>query len=515
MVLLDAGKNPSTFEVICNNISRWLDAAYGSTVVWILSALLLGVGLGYTIITHAMQIRLFPHMLKVVLNSRKGAKDGISSFQAFAIGIAARVGTGSITGVALAVVAGGPGSVFWMWVVAALGMATAFIESTLAQLFKVRTGDGTFRGGPSFYIMRGLGSRKWGVVFSVLLIFTYAFAFEMVQANNISTLAKASFNFPVWASAIVLVLLLAPLLLGGMRRIARFSAWLAPLMSVVYILMGIMVLVLNWREIPTMFYEIIASAFGGGSYVNPAVAGAGGYFVATLTNGIKRGLYTNEAGMGSAPNAAANATVAHPVTQGMVQSMAVFVDTMMICTTTAFIILLSQPYWDPNRDEELKGAALTSASLVHTLGSGQVTETIVAILIMIMMIAFGYTTLLGNYAYAESNWAFIFGTHSSNTVLRVIAICSTAIGAILPLVVVWSISDWSFTLMAVVNLGAVLLLGKWAVGALKDYEAQRKQGIESPEFCSVDNPHLPGELPTEVWQVPGGWDESWAEAKRA
>ena len=327
------------FTQVNDVIAGWLNTGYDSSIVWVLSALLLGVGLYYSIRTNFMQIRLFPHMVKVIFKSRKGAKGGISSFQAFTIGIAERVGTGSIAGIALAVVAGGPGSVFWMWVVATLGMATAFIESTLAQLFKVRNGDGTFRGGPSYYIMRGLGSRRWGMIFSVLLIFTYGCTFEMVQANSMAQLAHVSFGIPTWVSALILVVMILPLLVGGIRRIARFSEWLAPLMAVIYICMGLLVLVINFREIPYVFEQIFASAFGQGDYVPPAVAGAGGAFIAALTQGVKRGLYTNEAGMGAVPNAAATATVEHPVTQGMIQSLAVFVDTMMICTTTALSLI--------------------------------------------------------------------------------------------------------------------------------------------------------------------------------
>lgn len=498
------------FAEVNKIIANWLNFGYDSSIVWILSVLLLGVGLFYSIRTRFMQIRLFPHMVKVISNSRKGAKGGISSFQAFTIGIAERVGTGSIAGVALAVVGGGPGSVFWMWVVATLGMATAFIESTLAQLFKVRNGDGTFRGGPSYYIWHGLGSRRWGIVFSILLIFTYGCTFEMVQANSISQLAQVSFQVPTWASSVVLVIMILPLLVGGIRRIAHFSEWLAPLMAVIYILMGIVVLIVNFRNIPTVFGEIFTSAFGQGTYVPPAVAGAGGAFVAALTQGIKRGLYTNEAGMGAAPNAAATATVEHPATQGMIQSLAVFVDTMMVCTTTAFIILLSAPFWDPQRGADVDGTALTNESLVSTLGSNNpVMKTIIAVVIMVMMIAFGYSTILGNYTYAESNWSFLVGHRKTTVPIRLLAIVSSALGAVLPLAAVWALSDWVFSVMAVVNLVALVMLGKWAVGALRDYEAQRKAG-KKPVFCSLNNPYLPGTLPTEVWEVPGGHDPSWA-----
>lgn len=497
------------FTALNDTIANWLNTAYDTSIVWVLSALLLGVGLYYSIRMNFMQIRLFPHMIKVIFKSRRGAKGGISSFQAFTIGIAERVGTGSIAGVALAVVSGGPGSVFWMWVVATLGMATAFIESTLAQLFKVRNGDGTFRGGPSYYIMNGLGSRRWGMVFSVLLIFTYGCTFEMVQANSMSQLAQVSFGVPTWVSALVLVVMILPLLVGGIRRIARFSEWLAPLMAVVYICMGLVVLVVNYQEIPNVFAQIFASAFGHGDYVPPAVAGAGGAFIAALTQGIKRGLYTNEAGMGAAPNAAATATVAHPATQGMIQSLAVFVDTMLICTTTAFIILLSAPFWDPERGSDVDGTALTNESLVATLGQNNpVIHTAVAVAIMVMMITFGYSTILGNYTYAESNWGFIVGREKSAVPVKLLAMFSSALGAVLPLAAVWALSDWVFSVMAVVNLAALVLLGKWAVGALRDYEAQRRAG-QTPVFCSVDNPHLPGVLPTEVWEIPGGHDPAW------
>ena len=499
-----------SFTKINESISGFLDNVYGHSIVWVLIVLLLGAGVIFTIRSRFMQIRMFPHMVKVILGSRDGAKGGISSFQAFAIGLADRVGTGSIAGVALAVVAGGPGAVFWMWVVAAVGMVTAFIEATLAQLYKVRNGDGTFRGGPAYYIQRGLGSRGWGIVFAILLIFAYGFSFEMIQSNSISQLAHTSFGIPPWASALVLILMTLPLVLGGVKPIARFSELLAPAMALLYVLMGIMVMALNYQRIPSVFSEIFAGAFGQGTYVPPAVAGATGAFVAAITTGIKRGLFTNEAGMGSAPNAAATATVSPPVTQGMVQSLGVFVDTMLVCTSTGFIILMSEPFWNPDRSADLDGTALTSTSLVTSLGGAGHVEGIVAILVMAMMICFGYSTILGNYTYAETNYRFIVGLKRSTLPLKILVIFATALGAVLPLVAVWSIADWATALMTIVNLVAILLLGKWALGALRDYQAQLKEG-KIPEFQSLDNPHMPGELPTSVWHVKGGHEESWAE----
>lgn len=498
----------STFETINKSVAAYLDWAYGVSIVYVLMVVLLGVGVWLTIKTRGMQVVMFGHMLKVILKSREGAKGGISSFQAFAIGLADRVGTGAIAGVALAVVAGGPGSVLWMWIVAIVGMATAFVETTLAQLFKVRNGDGTFRGGPAYYIQRGIGSRKWGVLFAVLLIFAYGFSFQMIQANSISQLAASShFAVPEWVTALILVVMTLPLVIGGVRKIAHFSEYLAPIMALVYVAMGILVVVLNYDRIPFVFKEIFAGAFGAGIYVPPAVAGASGAIIAAMTTGVKRGLFTNEAGMGSAPNAAATATVRHPVTQGMIQSLGVFVDTMLVCTATAFIILMSAPYWQEGN--KAKGTVLTSLSLVETLGNSSATQNLVFFFVMAMMVAFGYSTILGNYTYAETNYKYIVGRDKSALPLKILVIFATALGAMMSLEAVWALADWATALMALVNLVALIVLGKWAIGALQDYCAQLKAGEEDPIFCSANNTYLPGQLPTKVWGTPGGYDENW------
>lgn len=511
MLALETTVPESTYDMVNRVISTFLDNWYGLTIVWVLMVLLLGVGVWLTIKTRFAQVTMFAHMLKVITKSRGGSEGGISSFQAFAIGLADRVGTGAIAGVALAVVAGGPGSVFWMWVVAAVGMATAFVEATLAQLFKVRNGDGTFRGGPAYYIQRGLGSRKWGVVFAVFLIFAYGFSFEMIQANSISELAAAShLEFPRWATALILVIMTLPLVLGGVKPIARFSEYLAPAMALVYVAAGVLIMVINYERIPMVFQEIFAGAFGAGNYVPPGVAGATGAIIAAMTTGVKRGLFTNEAGMGSAPNAAATATVKHPVTQGMIQALGVFVDTMLVCTATAFIILMSAPYWSAEAGK-LTGTVLTSESLISSLGQTEGVKTAVFVFVMAMMICFGYSTILGNYTYAETNYKFIVGLDKSALPLKLLVIASTAFGAMLPLSSVWSISDWATALMTLVNLVALIFLGKWAVGALQDYRSQLSAGVEEPVFCSTDNPHLPGKLPTDVWTTPGGYRPEWAK----
>ena len=297
---------------------------------YVLVYVLVAAGIYFTFRTSAVQFRYFGRMLKQLGNSRAGA-GGISSFQAFCVGLASRVGTGNIAGVAIALTVGGPGAIFWMWVVALLGMATALVEATLGQIFKVRAPDGTFRGGPAFYIQRGLGSRPGGVIFAVLLVFTFGFAFNMVQANAIADVLNASHNVEVRYTTIGLVVLAAPILFGGVRRVAKVAEVVLPLMALAYVALALVIIVMNIGALPRAITEIVGGAFG----MQQMAGGFTGGIAAAMLNGVKRGLFSNEAGMGSAPNVAATATVSHPIKQGLIQSLGVFVDTFIICTATA------------------------------------------------------------------------------------------------------------------------------------------------------------------------------------
>ncbi len=292
---------------------------------YILVYLLVAVGIYFTIRTRFIQVRYVKRMINQLTHSRTHG-EGISSFQAFCIGLASRVGTGNIAGVAIALTLGGPGAIFWMWVVAAIGMATAFIEATLGQIFKVRADDGSFRGGPAFYIQRGLGSRLGGIVFAVLLVFTFGIAFNMVQANAISSVLNASYAVETGWTTVGLIVLAAPVLFGGVKRVARVAEIVLPLMAVAYAVLAMVIVAININYLPEVLTEIIGGAFG----LTELAGGFTGGIAAALLNGVKRGLFSNEAGMGSAPNVAATATVSHPVKQGLIQSLGVFVVTIFI-----------------------------------------------------------------------------------------------------------------------------------------------------------------------------------------
>lgn len=464
-------------------ITNWLDGFNGQIYSWILIPVLLGAGLWFTAVTRGMQFRHFGRMLSVLRVSRKSEDEGgISSFQAFAIGLASRVGTGNIAGVAIAITLGGPGAVFWMWVVALLGMATAFIEATLAQVFKMPWGDGTFRGGPAFYIWRGLKSWKWGAVFAVVLLFTYGIAFQMVQSNTIANTVEATYGVDTWITAIVLAVLTGAAILGGIKSVAKISEIMAPAMALVYVVVALVIIVLNIDQIGFVFSEIFQSAFG----LNEAFAGTAGGITAAIMNGVKRGLYSNEAGMGSAPNAASTASTIHPVRQGLIQSFGVFVDTMIVCSATAFIILCSGVY-TPGQD--LEGATLTQAGVAASLGDWMMP-------VMVLLISvFAFSTLIGNYAYAEVNLDYLTKDRAgSDLILKIVVIIATFVGGIAKLGFVWVLADTSMFFMAIINLVAIVLLGKWALGALRDFEA-------NPEgrFVAPGNTHLPAALDTEIW----------------
>ena len=465
------------------NITNALDSFNGLIYSWILIPLLLIAGVYFTIRTKGMQFRLFGRMVKVVTNSRDSHGGGISSFQAFAIGLASRVGTGNIAGVAIAITLGGPGAVFWMWVVATLGMATAFIEATLAQIFKMKWHDGTFRGGPAFYIWKGLKSWGWGAAFAIALLFTYGIVFEFVQANTIANTLQVTYGVEPWITGLVIAALTGAIILGGLKSIAKVTEWMAPLMALVYVLVAIVVILLNLDQIGFVFSEIIQSAFG----LNEAFAGTAGGITAAIMNGVKRGLYSNEAGMGSAPNAASTATTLHPARQGLIQAAGVFVDTIIVCSATAFIILSSGVY---TPGQELEGATLTTQGAVAALG-GWIEPVMVALILV-----FAFSTLIGNYAYAEVNLDYLFRDRpGSDLALRIIVVVAVFIGAIAKLSFVWVAADTSMFFMAVINLVAIILLAKWALGALKDYEL----GKGETTFISTGNPHMPGEIPDSIW----------------
>ncbi|WP_315501759.1 alanine/glycine:cation symporter family protein [Actinomyces radicidentis] len=490
-VLAAAAAPSSVLDSAADSLANVSDHLYGQFLAWVLIA----AGLYFTIRSRGVQFRHFGDMVKEITGSRSSADEhegGISSFQAFAIGLASRVGTGNIVGVAIAITMGGPGAVFWMWVVALVGMATGFIESTLAQIFKVRHHDGTFRGGPAYYITRGLGSRTWGSVFAVVITFVFGFAYEATQANTIAATAHDTFGVEPWVTAIVLVVITAPIIFKGIKRVAGVAEWMAPFMALLYALIAIVILVMNLGAIPLAIKEIFEGAFG----LDQAFAGLSGGLYAAAINGIKRGLFSNEAGEGSVPNAAATATTSHPVNQGFIQSMGVFVDTIVVCTATALIVLLSGVYTPAGADADTAGV-LTTASVTSQLGSWS------QYLMAFILFVFAYSSLLGNFTYAEVNMDFICKGQSKHYLLRTMILVATFIGSVASLTFVWNLSDVAMGCMATINIVSIALLGKWAFGALRDWEQQReaqKRGeIDVIRFVGIGNPNLPGDVPGDVW----------------
>ncbi len=466
---------------------------------WLIIYLLIGAGLYFTLRSRMVQVRFLPAMFRTLAGSNDKSEGGVSSFQAFAIGLASRVGTGNIVGVALAVILGGPGAVFWMWVVAIVGMATAFVEATLAQVFKRRGGgEGTFIGGPAYYILHGLGRRTWAIAFACILLFVFGFSYEATQANTIAGVFEGTFGVPPWVTGLFLVVMATPVFLGGIKSIARITEWMAPLMAAVYVFAVLVILALNVTAIPGVLVEIVDSAFG----LRAGLAGTAGGVAAALLNGVRRGLYSNEAGMGSAPNSAATATVAHPVQQGFIQSLGVFFDTLVICTATALTVLISGVYQVGTPMDTALASTLTQSSMVAQFGSW------VQIPFALIIFVFAFSTLIGNFAYADVNADFLHDNGKRNWWLVPISVAGIFLGSIADLALVWTVSDIAQGIMAIINIVAIALLGRWAFGALRDYEnqirLQRAGAQDFIHFSGRNNPFLPADVPTDVWTTEPG-----------
>lgn len=448
---------------------------------------LLGAGLFFTVATGFVQFRLLGRSIKEMLGGRQQGDDphGITPFQAFVTGLASRVGVGNIAGVAIAISSGGPGAVFWMWITALIGMSSAFVESSLAQLFKIRDYDNHhFRGGPAYYITQGLGQKWLGIVFALSLIFCFGFVYEAVQTNTIAVTAKAAWGWDEHAVGVALVIMTAPIIFGGIRRVSRFAEMLVPLMATLYLLMALYIIITKISLIPHVFGQIFDSAF------NFEAAGGGllgGLISQTMMIGIKRGLYSNEAGQGSAPNAAAAAEVKHPVSQGMIQMLGVFVDTIIVCSCTAFIVLVyQQPYGD------LSGAELTQAAIISQVGAWG------ADFLAIILFMFAFSTVIGNYAYAESNVQFIKSHWLLTALFRMMVLGWVYFGAIANVPLVWDMADMAMGTMAWINLVAILLLSPLAFLLLRDYTAKLKMG-KDPVFKLSEHPGLKRKIKSDIW----------------
>lgn len=446
---------------------------------------LLAVGLFFTVRLGFLQFLHFPELFKSVFGSKQADKSGITPFQALCTSLASRVGTGNLAGVAVALYLGGPGALFWMWVVALVGMATAYAESSLAQLYKVKNAEGQYRGGPAFYIARGLGAPWAGAIFSVCLILAFGLVFNAVQANSIADAFQGAFGVDKLWVGIALAGLTAVVIFGGIRQIARVAEFIVPFMAGIYLAVALYVVIANIGEVPGLLAMIVQEAFGFGAATG-GIAGA-------MLNGVKRGLFSNEAGMGSAPNIAAVATPDphHPSSQGFVQALGVFIDTILICTATGLMILLSG-VMEPG--SELTGTPLTQAAMtVHIGGAGQY-------FIAVAILFFAFTSIIGNYSYAENAMTFLkVGNRTGLTVLRVAVLAMVVWGARESVATVFNAADASMGLMATVNLIAIVLLSGTVAKLTKDYLAQRKAG-QSPVFHAADYPELSGKIDKEIWR---------------
>ncbi|MBH0239229.1 alanine/glycine:cation symporter family protein [Methylobrevis albus] len=456
-----------------------------NTIFWgyVLIYGLLAVGIFFTLRLGFLQIVHFPEMFRAVIGSKQGDRSGITPFQALCTSLASRVGTGNLAGVAVALYLGGPGAIFWMWMVALVGMATAYSESALAQLYKTRDEEGRYRGGPAFYIAKGLKAPWAGAVFSVCLIIAFGLVFNAVQANSIADAMEGAFGLPKIGVGIALAALAGVVIFGGIRTIARVAEIVVPFMAVIYLLMALYVVVTHLSEVPAVLSLIISSAFG--------LDAAGGGIAAAMLNGVKRGLFSNEAGMGSAPNIAAVATPDphHPSSQGFVQALGVFIDTLLICTATAIMILLSGVM---GPESQLTGTPLTQEAMVAHIGEAGRYFIAVAILF------FAFTSIIGNYSYAENAMIFLgIGNRVGMTVLRTAVLLMVVWGAYESVATVFNAADAAMGLMATINLIAIVLLSGVVAKLTRDYVAQRKTG--EPRFDASAYPELAGEIDQTIW----------------
>ncbi|WGE64021.1 alanine:cation symporter family protein [Actinobacillus equuli subsp. haemolyticus] len=447
------------------NLLTWIVNTVDGPLWDVTILLLLGVGMFFTITTGLVQLRLLPRSIQEMWSGRSAEGNSLTPFQAFATGLASRVGVGNIGGVATAIALGGPGAVFWMWVTALMGMSSAFAESSLAQLYKTRDPNGMFRGGPAYYITRGLKFKPMAIAFAVTLIFTFGFAFNAVQSNSIVAATSKAWEWDGQYVGVVLVIVTGIIISGGVKLIGQVSSKVVPMMALFYLIIAVIILGMNIERVPSVLTLIIDSAFD----FSAAAGGMFGTLVSkTMLMGIKRGLFSNEAGMGSAPNSAATSDAKHPASQGLIQMLGVFVDTMVVCTCTAVIILMSDNYGN----ETLKGVELTQTALQYHLG-----EFGLHFLAFILLL-FCYTSIIGNYAYAETNIRYIKNKPWFVWGFRVIVLFFVYFGAVRDGGIVWAFADTVMASMAVINLVAILILAPIVWRLLKDYIRQIKAGQE-------------------------------------
>lgn len=464
-----------------------------NTVFWgyVLIYGLIAVGIYFTIRLRFQQVLHFGEMIRSITAAPATDRQGISPFQALCTSLASRVGTGNIAGVAVALVLGGPGAIFWMWIVAFVGMATAYSESTLAQLYKVRDetdASAVYRGGPAFYIARGLGMPWLGAVFSVCLILSFGLVFNAVQANSIADAMEGAFGLPKIATGLGLAVLTAIVIFGGIRKIAQVAEYVVPFMAGIYLLVAIIVVIMNITEVPAMLWHIIGNAFG----LTEAAGGVAGGVAAAMLNGVKRGLFSNEAGMGSAPNIAAAATPNphHPSSQGFVQAFGVFIDTILVCTATALMILLSGVYVPGG---ELTGTQLTQSALADHIGSAG------PIFVAVAIFFFAFTSIIGNYAYSEMALSFLgIGSKAGLTALRCLVLVMVIWGALQAVATVFDLADASMGLMATINLIAIVALSGTVVALTRNYFEQRRAGV-TPKFRAADHPEISKGVDHQIW----------------
>ena len=457
-----------------------------NAVLWgqILVYVLLIAGLWFTFRLGALQFRHFGHMFSLLKNSRHSDSSGISSFQALCTSLSARVGTGNLAGVAIAISLGGPGAVFWMWMIALLGMATAYAESLLGQVYKVRDSKQQYRGGPAYYIEQGLRNRPFAILFSGSLMFGYGFVFNATQANTIADALNHSYGFPVVNTAVVITILAAIIVAGGLRSIARFSELVVPFMGLAFVLVAVGITIMNISQVPAMLMQIVSSAFG----LQEAGAGT---FAAALKMGVQRGLYSNEAGAGSVPQAAASASPKpnHPAAQGFIQMLGVFLDTIVVCSCTAIVIMLA----GGAGSGEMEGIRLTQNAMTTHLGSFGGHFVAAAITL------FAFTSIVGNYAYAESNLHFFkCDNRVGRLTFTLVFLAMMFIGTNFELQQVWATADMAFGLMTLINVVAIFLLTPTVISVTKDYLRQKKKGRFAERFIAQQNA-VQGSTEENIW----------------